>query len=63
MYARDAIRRLARRGIYPATKTELDSEIAAMREEIRERRDGTRIAELEARIRRLEGTDEVDPYR
>lgn len=63
IYSRDAIRRLAAKGVYPITQTDLDSEIAAMREEVRARRDGGRIAELEARIRRLEGADEVDPYR
>jgi hypothetical protein len=64
IYARDAIRRLAAKGVYPITKTDLDAEIAAMREEVRARRDGGRIAELEARIRRLEGADgEIDPYR
>jgi hypothetical protein len=65
MYARDAIRRLAAKGVYPITQTDLDAEVKAMQEEVRARREGGRIAELERRLRRLEDErdDEIDPYR
>ena len=58
--ARQAMKRLAKQGRYPATQNDLKNEIDAVRAEAAARRE---TAALQRRMSRLESDDEYDPYR